>query len=280
MTKLQRHHLQAVGDFVDAIPLKSWTAFVTLAEYARLAEFIVDLHASLSHFDAKQLIYEEVIAAASAHKPSDGCDLPLEFRALARERLIKQIDSLPRRYTLSIELKNFPDLGDFAGDIGPSLRIVRPSGRRVDPMTLLVAAVTSGARPPTKQPQTCLEISFEGYARDRGETTSTAAAVSKAKQCVVLLSVHGVLHRRFGADLASALLTDETDQATTLFKLEDAVCRCFGDFELNETKWQVYDPAPDTTLLGAGYRPARTPEEKRDAFINVIGTCKLTQVGR
>ena len=266
-------YLAPIEKYVSTLIIGENFLFRWNPECEELQETIVNIHKSfLNKSNALAIIFNLCFELEAENQGRIGplSDLNnADLRVLLVGRIKGYLESLPRKYTLRIELPSFPKWGAAILDISKSIRIVAANSQPNTLATLLRPTPIPVNGKVLPNFNTYIEFSASGYSEWSTDSLTASVCLSLAKQCAFILTTHGSCQRNFSQNKARATLTDDSVGQTMEINLPDSVARCFGQLIPNEKKLLVYDNRGATLLTDAG-RPAETDEEKCKAFSNIL----------
>jgi hypothetical protein len=171
------------------------------------------------------------------------------------------LESLPRQYSIHIELPRFPDLGAFSIPINDTVELVGVPHDFNDQKNALARALMA----PTTDRSVCLKVQSSGYASSFDGSSAVADGLSLAKQSAFFLMAGTALAPlgRFRDVYARATIT-QVGYPTEKITLPDGIARFFGGLDLSDDLEVPDDEGASSSasLLTAPNKKAVTPNEK------------------
>lgn len=264
-------YLASIESYVETLVLGDNFLFAPNPEYEALLDNIVKIHGRfLSKSGAEAIIFNLCIEFEREHIGRTG---PLsdpsnaDLKASLVDYIKKYVESLPRKYTLRIELASFPPWDAATYKISESTRIITGNPLPTGLNALVRLTPVHGEAYPHFN--TYMEFSAIGYSDWSWESLTASACLSLAKQCAFILASHGICKQNYSGMKASATLTDNSAGITRQIHLPDSISRCFGQMIPDDKKLLVYDNKGAPLLTDTG-RQASSNEERGLAFGNLL----------
>ncbi|SOD27635.1 hypothetical protein SAMN05518800_3199 [Variovorax sp. YR752] len=256
--RLTGKYFQLLENFVGSLTAESTGLLLTPSpEHEALVAGMAKVfweHLSPEHVEAiifRQCIYSELdypdrVGSLAAPENKD------MFDSLVG-RLKSFFESIPRRYTLRIEL---PLLVVQSGLTPLAPDIVLVGREEPEGTNKLLDSLTPPAAP------TVLEITVSGFGDYSAESPAASAALSVAKQCAFVMQAFNIVKSAYGDNMGDSVYRDSANSVFTNITIPDAVRRSFSRMKLNDSKLVMYDWLKHSNgplgLLGFG-DPGRTP---------------------
>lgn len=273
--KVNGKYLLLFQSFAEAWDPTDWyTSAMGNPHREQLVAAIAGMHPNLlSSADAEQLVLALVVgefieravpqSVAPAEEPTAD-----QRRARLRASLVSYVESLPRRYHLTVPLPAFPEwwttadvqLADDVRICGRKQRLHKAMDGASKVVQALVDAQNMAQTPLTP----FLRISVSGFGDYASDTPAVSQAVSLAKQMAYLLRVYGVANAWGVSQEEKVLWECESDGRSGLTGMAPpSLARMFSSLSIEESELKIWTTG--MTLLGGSSREAATPEEKNQA---------------
>lgn len=271
--ELKGKYLRVVEDYVDTLELSEKFLLSFGTEWSKLIDTMADLHRNiLGPDDVEGILINECISLRHSLRERTG---PLsapqnkDVRDALVSRLKSFFESLPRKYTLRIQLPSFPPAAGRTLSLAPDVRLVYQTKEGMEKNRLATAAYGPLAYP--QAGERFMEFDAEGYSDHSARSPAASACISLAKQYLFIAQNFDVCSSGYSGVSAVAAFNEGTPDTFGVLSIPERLGHEFAQLKFDEGEllvngaWMYGEPVQGS-LLGHPSRAPQSEEEVADAI--------------